>query len=224
MPRSRSRGRHCEVHQDEQAAMFIAAQVGDIQRLRRAIASGASPDLVALDSCICGLAEHDCVCLGYSPLHCAAQCGSTRAALALLNAQADHSIRSGRIMFSLKCNADESFAVDGITPLHVAAACGHTGVVELLLQHFADPHCGAVEPRRTALGFAVQAGQEDVAELLREAAADRMAQRLKTQGPEDLIPQPELSKPTDNKDILSDERLSKMLMRVRQKEKEGAGS
>jgi len=178
----------------EQAALFVAASQGDAADVRRALRRGAEADVVALGPCLCGQDEAACVCLGYSPLHCACQAGSTAAVFALLTASADPCARSGRILFHVRPRATEEHqegeevedsdgfsaslsVVDGLTPLHVAAACGHRRIVSLLLRHFADPHIGAAEPRKTALGFALEARELGIAELLRQAGAERAAQR-----------------------------------------------
>lgn len=179
--------------------VLFAAAAGKARRgeLDRALRLGADPSRVALGPCVCGLPEAECVCLGYSPLHCACQVGAAGVAYALLVAAANPSVRSGRVLFSLSAKEDSQEAdsdgglivVDGLTPLHVAAACGHQRIVELLLRHHADPHMGAAEPRKTALGFAVCAGQDEVAELLRRRAAARVLElaRAEQRGPESFL-------------------------------------
>lgn len=164
-------------------AVLFAAAVGraSVEELQSALRCGADPGRVALGPCACDLAEAECVCLGYTPLHCACQAGSSSVVLALLAAAADPATRSGCVLFSLSPEEGEerrgAVIVDGLTPLHVAAACGHRRVVELLLRHRGDPHMGASRPRKTALGFAVSARQEQVVELLRRAATERVLER-----------------------------------------------
>ncbi|CAE8601990.1 unnamed protein product [Polarella glacialis] len=163
-----------------QAALFVAASRGEPRAVLRAIRRGANPSEVALSSCVCGLGEDQCVCLGYAPLHCASQAGCATAVSVLLEAGADLAVRSGRVLFALK-SEDEKVglaAVDGLTPLHVAAACGHSEVVELLLLRRADPRQGAAEPSKTAFGLAAWAGQTEISELLREAARQEVAKRV----------------------------------------------
>merc|ERR1712136_467517 len=104
------------------------------------------------------------------PIHCAAQSGSMETVRMLLRAGASSSVPSARILFNLTQGRAPT-PVDGVTPLHVACACGHDEVVAVLLAHRA-----AEEPRKTALGFASAAGEDDIVEQLRRATAERMAQ------------------------------------------------
>lgn len=165
--------------QHEEAVAFVAAARGDVRLLVLALERGAQPGLVALNSCVCRLPEDECVCLGYAPIHCAAQAGSASAVYALICAQADVSIPSGHIIFNTRANASSgecrAIEADGLTPLHVAAACGFQDVVELLLKCHADPHCSAARPHKTPLGLAELSHEGEIAELLRQARAERVA-------------------------------------------------
>lgn len=170
----------------EQAALFVAASTGDAAGVRRALARGADGGQVALGCCLCGLAEDRCICLGYAPLHCAAQAGCFDAVWALLEEGADPCVPSAKILFGLGQSRRPSFAgpspfivADGLTPLHVAAACGHKPIVELLLMFLADPHVGAAEPPKTALGLAVSLGEHEIVDLLRDATLARIHQRAR---------------------------------------------
>eukprot|EP00927_Polykrikos_kofoidii_P040292 TRINITY_DN34478_c0_g1_i1.p1 TRINITY_DN34478_c0_g1~~TRINITY_DN34478_c0_g1_i1.p1 ORF type:complete len:330 (+),score=46.79 TRINITY_DN34478_c0_g1_i1:85-990(+) len=170
--------------------LFIAADAGDAATLRRALGRGGDPNFIALASCVCKLAEDACVCLGYTPLHCATQTGSACAVRALLTGSADPNARSGRVRFRMHHFAsgfiesgdgcperrDGMIVVDGVTALHVAVACGHVEIAKLLLDRNADPHLAAVEPRKTALGFAV-ASQAAVGltNMLRRASAEQVS-------------------------------------------------
>lgn len=181
------------------AALFVAASAGDFRGARCAVRQGADVNFVAgaVDSvCACRLAEEACVCLGYSPLHCAVQAGSMRTVRALVELSADVSARSGRMLFATRLgdggpsaglaapSPPSPLPVDGLTPLHVAAACGHRGVVELLLKCLADPRAGAVEPvGRTPLGFVLagdggRAQDPGVVDLLRGACTARLMERV----------------------------------------------
>jgi ankyrin repeat protein len=63
-------------------------------------------------------------------------------------------------------NADQRMPQTGLTPLMIAAKRGYVDVVQLLLDYGAnlDATC---EEGRTALHYAQEAGQKEVAELLR---------------------------------------------------------
>lgn len=174
-----------------QALLFQAASRGNRVAVQRALVNGADPVSAALERCKCQLAEEACVCLGYAPVHCAVQAGSTSTVRALLDAQADPCALSGRILFAVGRRSGSSgsssgshdpapmIVVDGITPLHVAAACGHRPIAELLLRRFADPHTAAVEPEKsTALRFACLTHQNELADFLRRAMLERVMQRV----------------------------------------------
>mmetsp|Transcript_113765 Transcript_113765/g.179012 ORF Transcript_113765/g.179012 Transcript_113765/m.179012 type:complete len:292 (-) Transcript_113765:180-1055(-) len=204
-PRSRSRvGVHSSAglgslaaNTPAEAALFQAASRGNGVAVRRALAHGADPLSVASDSCKCCLSEESCVCLGYAPIHCAAQAGSPSAVRILLDAQADPCALSGRILFSFGRSSASSSSceappmiVDGITPLHVAAACGHQPIADLLLRRFADPHMAAAEPEKsTPLRFACLTHQNELVDFLRHAMLERVLQRVKdsSSGPEAFI-------------------------------------
>lgn len=171
--------------------------MASVSQLSAALRKGAQPDQVALEQCVCGLAEAACICLGYSPLHCACQGGITGVVRAMLVATTNPDPRSGRVLFSLPSafpsqHSADLIETDGLTPLHIAAACGHRRIVEVLLEFHADPHMGGAEPRKTPLGFAVAARQQEVAELLRRAAVERVLERAATmpvqmEGPEAFL-------------------------------------
>eukprot|EP00403_Amphidinium_massartii_P013451 CAMPEP_0178420544 /NCGR_PEP_ID=MMETSP0689_2-20121128/26187_1 /TAXON_ID=160604 /ORGANISM="Amphidinium massartii, Strain CS-259" /LENGTH=128 /DNA_ID=CAMNT_0020042029 /DNA_START=352 /DNA_END=734 /DNA_ORIENTATION=- len=70
-------------------------------------------------------------------------------------------------------SADALVEVDGITPLHIASSCGHIAVVRTLLKHRADPHLGTAVDGRTAVYFAMAAGNIELAEILRASLSER---------------------------------------------------
>eukprot|EP00438_Fugacium_kawagutii_P021850 Skav233019 [mRNA] locus=scaffold909:269553:276046:+ [translate_table: standard] len=91
----------------------------------------------------CQLPEESCVCLGYAPIHCAAQAGSAECVRLLLAARADVSSQSGHVHFNIASAIEgdhearrrmregcpqTAVAVDGFTALHVAIACGNLEV------------------------------------------------------------------------------------------------
>lgn len=188
-PAPRRRAAAVEEPEPSEATLFAAA-LGRAsgRQLVGALRKGMDPSHVALEQCACMLPEAECVCLGYSPLHCACQTGLKSAVYAMLAAAANPDTRSGRIMFSLSRSHRETsqglIVADGLTPLHVAAACGHRRIVELLLRHHADPLVAGAEPRKTPLGFALAVGQREVAEVLRRAAVGRVLERALASAPE----------------------------------------
>lgn len=170
--------------EDLQAVLFAAALgLVEAREVGRATWRGADPSRVALETCQCRLPQAECMCLGYSPLHCACQAGSVDAVQAMLLVGADPEPRSARILFGLgaadRQEAGQLLEADGLTPLHVAAASGQDDIVELLLRHGADPHIGGVEPRTTPPGFALAAGHRALAERLRRAALERTLARTR---------------------------------------------
>lgn len=211
---------------DCQAVLFTAA-IGrsTCAALEAALVRGAEPSRVALGSCVCGLPEVECVCLGFSPLHCACQAGATKVVRALLSALADPEVKSGRILFAM--SDGDAVAMDGLAPLHVAAACGHVRVAELLLSSHADPLAGAVEPRKTAVGFALAAGHQELAEVLRSAAVERMqglaaAEPRRPVGAEVFLARQALGAPGDT--LVSTSKMDALRQRLRRREAEAAAS
>jgi len=91
-----------------------------------------------------------------SPLHVAAQFGSTEAARVLLERGAQIDVRR----------------IDGHTALHVAAKWGRTETAQLLVTSGADPNAEAKRTRYRPLHLAAQEGHTAVAELLLDAGAD----------------------------------------------------
>ena len=154
--------------------LFVAALLGDADRVGELLARGADPNSVSDE--------------GFAPLHAAAKHGHVEVAKLLIGSGADVNIR-GR---------------GDLTPLHVAAAEGQVGVMWLLLQrgasvdardregwtplHAAARYCRAeaaklliehgadVNARErnggTPLHVAVAAGCAEVARLLVESGAD----------------------------------------------------
>mmetsp|Transcript_26357 Transcript_26357/g.59485 ORF Transcript_26357/g.59485 Transcript_26357/m.59485 type:complete len:240 (+) Transcript_26357:3-722(+) len=166
-----------------QALLFVGASTGDAASVKRALRCRADPNLTAT-KCECLLPESHCVCLGYAPLHCAAQAGAGRCLGILLHARANLSVRCGRMRFNIQADGGvSSTIVNGLTPLHVAVACGHVSVVKMLLQRGAETRQEATEPRKTAVGIAAWAKQPDLLELLREAAYEEV-RRLADSAPE----------------------------------------
>ncbi|CAJ1412220.1 unnamed protein product [Effrenium voratum] len=157
-----------------QAQLFLGASRGDVGLVRTALRRrDASPDTVAV-TCKCMLHEDSCVCLGYSPLHCAAQAGSAGCVELLLNAKADSSVRCRRIRFGvLRGDEVAVVTVDQLSPLQVAVSCGHLEVTELLLSRGADVLQRAKEPPEDAVSLAAWAGQSHLHGILREAARDQ---------------------------------------------------
>jgi len=176
-------------------------ELGSRPRFAVDLSLGLDLDAVALDTCACQRSEDDCVCLGYAPLHCAAQAGSASTTEVLLAAGADKDVRSGRLLFGLRAVPSHMLlgtgnalaerltvtepalsvtAVEGLTPLHVAVACGHLDVVEILLQHHADPSACANEPRQNALAFASGMRNKQMKDVLRRAQMDRLTDAAKT--------------------------------------------
>src|SRR5207247_778516 len=94
---------------------------------------------------------------GWTPLHMAT---GKRIAELLVDKGADANARSQT----------------GEAPLHLAAAHGHTAMIELLLEHKADPSAkarpGAFDSKNhTPLEAALHAGQVEAVQLLRKAGA-----------------------------------------------------
>lgn len=138
-------------------------------------------------TCLCQLPEDLCCCLGYAPLHCAAQAGSTDCVRLLLDAQADASTQSGHLHFNIAANSEgpqrEATTADGLTPLHVAIACGHLEVAQLLVQRGADVNQLARKPRKAAMGIAVWARQSrGMKEFLRRVAIEEAWHRAEISG------------------------------------------
>eukprot|EP00435_Cladocopium_sp_Y103_P010245 s1704_g2.t1 len=136
----------------------------------------------------CQLPEDLCCCLGYAPLHCAAQAGSTDCVQLLLDAEADVSTQSGHLHFNIAANFEgrerEATTADGLTPLHVAIACGHLEVARLLVQHGADVNQLARKPMKAAMGIAVWARQSrGMKEFLRRVAIEEAWRRAEIPGP-----------------------------------------
>ena len=119
-----------------------AAAFGHVDRLRRLLQDGASPD------------ERDRS--GFSALMTAARCGQLPAIRLLVEAGADPDLRSGRngwtpllhaihkhqadaVVELLRQGADaDAASVSGLTPLMMAAGYGQTDIVKILLGHGAD--------------------------------------------------------------------------------------
>ena len=128
-------------------ALAEAASVGDLDRVRRYLRRGADPDEPMR------WGWHDA--LGPTPLTAAAEYGHVDVVRVLLAAGADPNLRD----FGPDTPHD--------TPLATAAMHGQLEVCRVLLQAGADPNAPS-QNGWTALDWALQAEQHEVADLLRQ--------------------------------------------------------
>jgi len=124
---------------------------------------------------------------GMTPLHKAAIFNRTGSAEALIAAGADYAALGSLMPIHLaaeegnidmiKClvrhGANVNALTQGancVTPLHMAAAKGRKEVIEFLIDNGADINASDLA-RKTPLTWAVEAGQEEAAQILRNAGA-----------------------------------------------------
>jgi ankyrin repeat protein len=139
--------------------LMLAAEEGDVESAREAIAAGADVNGYRLN-----------LAVQFTPLMAAAKTGSLDIVRELLAAGADPN-RGGR----------EDLSVVGITPLMLAARGGHASVVEALIAAGADLHARQVETLgrkrdreqgETALHEAARGGHSAVIRALVHAGGD----------------------------------------------------
>lgn len=158
------------------AELFNAAKSGDVDALRRAIASGASPNATDAE--------------GQTPLHIAAFEGHLGAVQALIDSGADVNARDAMqwtpifkaaynheqdtgfapvVKALIDAGADANARIGfGLTPLMLAAGGGEGAVCEVLLNAGADA-LAINEGGRTALQMAKERHWVDVINLLHDA-------------------------------------------------------
>jgi ankyrin repeat protein len=144
--------------------LFVAAEDGDLGRVRAALAAGARIDIAAKG--------------GWEALMYAVNRGDPAIVQLLIKRGANPNRREDMLgSRSVEpCAADDSRGVvstDGRTPLMTAAAWGYTEIVRVLLEAGADPLLHDAEGK-TARDWAEWANKPETAALLREAevAAD----------------------------------------------------
>jgi cytohesin len=154
--------------------LFVAALLGDANRVRELLARGADPNFVGDE--------------GLAPLHAAAKHGHTEIAELLIGSGADVNIRGRggltplhvaaaagqvKVMRLLIARGADVNARDGEgwTPLHAAARYCRAEAAELLIEHGADVNARE-RNGGTPLHVAVAAGCAEVARLLVESGAD----------------------------------------------------
>ena len=144
--------------------LFVAAEDGDLGRVRAALAAGARIDIAAKG--------------GWEALMYAVNRGDPAIVQLLLQRGANPNRREDMLgSRSVEpCAADDSRGVvstDGRTPLMTAAVWGYTEIVRVLLEAGADPLLHDAEGK-TARDWAEWANKPETAALLREAevAAD----------------------------------------------------
>ena len=144
--------------------LFVAAEDGDLGRVRAALAAGARIDIAAKG--------------GWEALMYAVNRGDPAIVQLLIKRGANPNRRED-VLGSRSvepCAADDSWGVvstDGRTPLMAAAVWGYTEIVRVLLEAGADPLLHDAEGK-TARDWAEWANKPETAALLREAevAAD----------------------------------------------------
>jgi ankyrin repeat protein len=137
--------------------LHVAAQSGELERLRDLIARGADVNKPSSQT-------------GGTPLHYAAESGRLAIARALLDSGADVDARAGLARVDMSSGYRDRVG-QANTPLMFAAAEGHPKMIELLLDRGAeidaDNHDGG-----TALFLAAQRGQSAAVETLLRRGAD----------------------------------------------------
>ena len=139
--------------------LFVAAEDGDLGRVRAALAAGARIDIAAKG--------------GWEALMYAVNRGDPAIVQLLIKRGANPNRREDMLgSRSVEpCAADDSRGVvstDGRTPLMTAAAWGYTEIVRVLLEAGADPLLHDAEGK-TARDWAEWANKPETAALLREA-------------------------------------------------------
>ncbi len=131
-----------ERHADQDAALFAAAQAGDLAGTTAALAAGADVNAA-----------------------------NTHQVTPLLEAVCQGHVELVQLLFDRGAETDDTRMREG-SPLMLAAFLGHLEILRILLEAGADPVLALPAGGETALHMAAVAGRTETAQLLLDAGAD----------------------------------------------------